>query len=121
MPRWCRSKWFTLCVTDRQSHKIRWYGTVSFKYDPFGHRIYKQSTNSTRAGGRGLKAPQGAWVPHVSVFETWGFSAPVLFRSGQGMKFIASSGVPRPEKGAYMIRTPSLGWGNDRHAHALRR
>jgi hypothetical protein len=48
-------------------------------------------------GGRGLKAPQGAWVPHVSVFETWGFSAPVLFRSGQGMKFIASSGVPRPE------------------------
>src|SRR5256885_3804885 len=26
------------------------------------------------AGGLGLKAPQGAWVPHVSIFETWGFS-----------------------------------------------
>src|SRR5260370_2097327 len=44
----------------------------SRSYDP--QKSNKPARGFYRAGGRGLKAPQGAWVPHVSVFETWGFS-----------------------------------------------
>ena len=51
-----------------------------------------------------MKAPQGAWVPHVSVFETWGFS---VFRLTFTPDLIPHSFPPDPHKAAQILLNPS--------------